>query len=291
MGLEFLNRMDAEQAGQQAASLRAGKQATSLQAGQPTAGIDNPFVQASPEQALRIHYPLPSLENLLQSLSPLEPQILLIGGCDDDIPILLDLTNPAAGSLLLLGDRLSGKTRLLGSMVQSACSTTPRRELRIAGISSSQLEWQHAASSAHTYKWTSTRGIEASAIIHELARVCEQRRFGRENGPTLLLVIDELSELLENLDAQTVELLTWLARSGPAQRTWVLAALDSGCQSSAAKVIGAFGTKLFGSIASIKPAAGLEPIPQEVASGLVAGAQFCLKIDGNWLPFWIPSRE
>ncbi len=259
--------------------------------GSKPTGVDQDDIQVASRNDLRIHYPLPSLESLIQDLAPLEANTMVIGACDDGLPILLDLTNPTSGSILLVGDGGSGKTRLLASMVQSACLLTPPRALRTAGITNSQLEWQRAATSSHHYKWASTRGLEPAAIIHELARVCEQRRYGREGGNTLLLVIDELSDLLENLDMETIDLLTWLVRHGPDSSVWTLATLDAGSNPLHPQVVEAFRTRLYGNMSSSPSGTGDGQIPPDVSASLIAGAQFCLKLEGEWLRFWIPSLE
>jgi hypothetical protein len=273
MGMEYLTRLENEMDSQKSTNL------------------DEEVVHVSPRNELRIHYPLPSLDSLIQELAPLDANTVVIGVCEDGLPILLDLTNPASGCILLVGDRGSGKTRLLASMVQSACLVTPPRALRVAGITTSQLEWQRTSSSPHRYKWTSTRGLESAAIVHELAKISEQRRFGRENCNTLLFIIDELSELLENLDAESIELLTWLVNHGPANGVWTLASLDASRISSRHEVIEAFGTCLYGNLATNNSGIRIGQIPAEVSSSLIAGAQFCLKIEDNWLRFWIPSLE
>lgn len=238
---------------------------------------------------LQFRYPLPLLENIIQELSPLPERMMVIGSCDDGLPIILDLTNPSSGSLLVTGEGACGKTHLLTSMVRSACVSTPARLLRVAGITSSQLEWHSIAQSPHGYKWASTHSLEAPAILKEITRVSEQRSTGPAGGNTLILVIDGLAELVESLDPGSLANLVTLVSSGPAHGIWTLASLDTTRKPLDPQVFSAFRTHLYGhSQESQKWARGAEPFPG-MASELVPGAQFCVNIDGKWINFWIPA--
>jgi hypothetical protein len=254
-----------------------------------SAVLDNSTNKGLASNELRFHYPLPSLENLFQELAPIPAYTVMIGACDDGSPILLDLTNPASGSLLLTGEASCGKTRLLTSMVQSACMVTSPRYLRTVGITSSLLEWHPIANNPHSYKWASTHSLEAAAIIRELARISEQRRIGRDNGKILILVIDELAELIETLDAESMDRLVWLITNGPACGTWTLASVETRQAPENSQVIRAFGTRLYGYSSSVQMGEDHTGNPKEFVSGLIAGAQFCVKVEDNWLRFWIPT--
>ena len=255
---------------------------------QLTTSLANPVDPLPPGSELHIHYPLPSLEHLIQDLAPLPIHSVVVGVCDDGLPILLDLMNPVSGCILLAGGAGCGKTRLLASMLQSVSMVTPHRKLRITGITNSLKDWQVTASSPHSYRWTSPGGFEAAAIIHELARISEQRRDGHEDGSVLLLVIDELAELLDKLDRESIDLMAWLVKNGPACHVWTFATLDTSQILDPSKVVEAFGTWLFGNTHAGQTEMKYSHFPQDIAGSLIPGAQFCLEMEGEWLRFWIP---
>ncbi len=52
---------------------------------------------------------LPDLQAMLLLAGPLPPYSLILGACDDGLPFLLDLANPAPGALMIAADAGAGK--------------------------------------------------------------------------------------------------------------------------------------------------------------------------------------
>jgi hypothetical protein len=159
----------------------------------------------------------------------------------------------------------------------------------MVGITSSLLEWHPIANNPHSYKWASTHSLEAAAILRELVKISEQHQMGYESSNILILVIDELAELIETLDSESMDRLAWLIKNGPASGIWTLACVETDQLPENSQVIRAFGTRMYGYSSFLRLRDGQPGNLQAVASGLIAGAQFCVNVADEWLRFWIPD--
>ncbi|MFO7622863.1 MAG: FtsK/SpoIIIE domain-containing protein [Anaerolineales bacterium] len=282
-GMESLSRL--------ATNISAGTRETlhGLQ-NKPAANTDidprylNPIVQ------IRI----PSLEQVLGRLGVIPEYSILIGAAEDSSPILMDLSSSEAGSLLILGDPDSGKTRLMLSMLSSACLINSPRKFRFSCITFQLGDIAWLNKKPHAYQITAPYNEKAYQVIRELANLLEQRRNGRDSGPAVILAIDGLDELVPSLDAELLDLLLWMIENGPPYRIWTLATLDAHKGNLVQpEVIERFGTWLVGFMAST-PIDGLFSTPRfekriQYPHRLLPGAQFGVLVEGEWVQFWVPS--
>jgi hypothetical protein len=234
----------------------------------------------------------PTLQSLVEEIGVLPPYSIIIGGCDDKSHIFLDLTDPAPGSILISGDSQSGKTRLLESILTSACMLNSPRRVRYAVISSKMDELQALTHRSHCYKAVPADSDEAADLIFEMAEIVEQRRAGRPTGTAIILAIDDLACFLNGLDDEAIEQLRWLVESGPEVQIWTLATLNSGdVKNVDVDLINIFSTRLIGSIESPETATYLNGSPTAKPSDLISGEQFSVQFGEDWVRFWIPVAE
>ena len=71
------------------------------------------------------------LHEVLSSLTPLPKHTLFLGLCEDGLPLLMDLRNPAPGSVLILGDQARSNKNLIKAMLASVLFYDPRLDLQI----------------------------------------------------------------------------------------------------------------------------------------------------------------
>jgi hypothetical protein len=230
------------------------------------------------------------LQALLADLGPISQPSIIIGACEDGLPVVIDLAHSRAGSILILSGPRSGKTALLLSILTSTCQINTPRKARFACLSSKLQEFEPVLAEPHCYRFSVPYESQAAEIVHELADLASQRKLGKGLGPAILLGIDDLDECLGSLNEEDGQRLIWLIKEGPASQVWTLATLDTsraGRQSQS--LADFFGTWLIGQI---------EPAHQQFLSSrihearpeqLICGAQFCVLFENEWIRFWIPS--
>jgi hypothetical protein len=235
---------------------------------------------------------LPSLEMLIDEIGPLSSPSIVIGGCDDKAHLFLDLMDPVPGSLLITGDAQSGKTRLLESILTSACLINSPRHVRYAIISSQAKYVDDLAGQPHCYRVVAPDEENAAQLIMELADLAEQRfQYGKAD-PAVVLAIDDLATLLNGLEDEMIEGLRWLILNGPQANLWTIATLRAeDAATTDPDLLNDFGTRLIGSTASPEMANLLSGDPQAKPGELVKGQQFRVLFDDEWITFWIPRAE
>lgn len=230
----------------------------------------------------------PSLHSILADLEPLSTPSVLIGVCEDGLPVLVDLARPQVNSLLVLGGPRSGKTALLLSALASACLINPPRKVRFACIGRTLAELDPILSEPHCYRFCDPTDDLAAEIVHELADLAEQRALCKDTGPVVILAIDDLQETLETLDEASARRLLWLIAHGPASQVWTLATLDAS-QKDAADLLRRFKTWLVGGIDLEQQVHLPDRLRAAHPEQLALGDQFCAYFENEWIRFWVPQ--
>jgi hypothetical protein len=228
----------------------------------------------------------PFLSEVLNDLGELPPYSVVIGLAEDGLPVLFNLEEPESGALLITGDPRSGKTSLLNTLIKSACSTNPPRNLRFCCLSTRPEEFYSHKNLPHCYKVQSTYSDEALDTLENLVSVAEQRKYGRFGGEAILFVIDDLPGLVEQIGSQGLDLLRWLVEHGPFSKIWTAASLDVTQSYRLEKgTAESFPTWILGKIDPAKVGSNLARDKVRPAARLIPGAQFCT-YSGEWVRFW-----
>jgi hypothetical protein len=264
------------------------------QLGQKTNEEESPAMErpasSEPYQALPVKSP--ALSDLLIEMSPLPDHTILVGACEDGLPVTLDLANPSAGGLLLLGDSSSGKTSLLKSILTSACAINTPRDVRFCCIASHSSGLEELYSYPHAYRTSLPYDRETTDIIAELVYLTDQRSYGKNWGGTVILAVDNLYELVQKLDDDSCRLLSWLIKQGAASQIWTIAGLNTAhFRRLPNNMVSNFQTWLVGAINPSTTGAFLAQDVLAAASALLPGRQFASYIEGSWIRFWIPALD
>jgi hypothetical protein len=234
----------------------------------------------------------PNLQGLIDEIGPLPPYSIVIGGCDDHSHLYMDLTDPTPGSILIAGDDQSGRSRLLDSILYSAAALNSPRRVRYAIIAPDLTGLEYLTTRPHCYQACSTDTSDAIDLIYELAEIADYRRNNQQTGSVIILAVDDLACLLSTMDDEMVEQLRWLVKVGPEVQIWTIATINSqDLPIIDIDFLNKFGTRLIGSIAAAELADYIcgtdEPKPGKV----IAGAQFNVLFNEDWIRFWIPAVE
>jgi len=234
----------------------------------------------------------PNLQGLIEEIGSLPPYSIIIGGCDDHSHLFMELTDPAPGSILIAGDDQSGRSRLLDSILYSSAVLNSPRRVRYAIIAPDLTGLEYLTTRPQCYQACLTDTSDAIDLIYELAEIADYRRNNQQTGSIIILAVDDLACLLSTMDDEMVEQLRWLVKVGPDVQIWTIATLNSqDVPVIDPDFLNMFGTRLIGSVATAEIVTYLcgseEPQPDKV----IAGAQFTVLFNEDWVRFWIPAVE
>lgn len=184
-------------------------------------------VQANYIGNVRSSINIQGFQKYLNQLGPLPDNTLFIGMCEDGLPLLFDLMDPTPESILVVGKQWSGKTTFLKSLIISSilCSSN-RTPISFSVITPNIGEYQELSSFSNCTNIYSSYDRTAGEHIVELSTIAEQRRTGRNRGTAHLLLVDNLEDLFEINDFDTLNHLHWLVNKGALSACWTIASLE-----------------------------------------------------------------
>ena len=231
----------------------------------------------------------PAMSEILEQTGPLPPHSVILGICEDGLPFLFDFTNPAPGSLLIIGDAGSGKSRLVKSILGSAMQLSKPDQLAYSIITpNAGLFQDEMLTIEYCQHFVSPNEKSASRLIESLAKQTENRRRSATPGQMIVLIIDDLAACLQGLDDEQFRRLYWLIKHGPRSRIWVLATFDpASLEWMDERILDAFRTRLMGTVANPELAASLAGDDGFSTQDLEEGSQFCVPFGDEWIRFWI----
>ncbi|HWQ83654.1 MAG TPA: hypothetical protein VN363_03755 [Anaerolineales bacterium] len=235
---------------------------------------------------------VPSLTDLLKQFGSLPDNAILLGICDDRMPFVLDLTNPAPGSILIAGDRHPDSLRLLDAMLVSAGLLNKASKVSYDLLCEAGNVSLQACSLANCNQVFDISDASAAERIVTLATLAEQRRRTTPRGPVLILAIEDLAALARQLNESDFARLFWLVKHGPKARVWVIANLYAeDAELIDERLLGAFRTRLIGTTADPLRAAYLSGDEQVEAASLEPGRQYGVPFGEDWLTVWVCEPE
>jgi hypothetical protein len=234
----------------------------------------------------------PSLQAVLRANGPWLQNSCIVGVCDDSLPFVLNLTDPSAGGLLILGDPGSGKTRLLNNLLASTAALNGPGQVLFHIIAQEPLEFGRISQAVNCQNIFAVDDPATVHFLEKLALFINQRQRGSDRGPTLIVAIDNLASFLQFLPEDAMQDLYTLITQGSSSRVWIIASLTSTqVEELDGQWISAFTTLIFGAIHDQDLATALTGAEAAEVYDLYSGYQFSVPFGEAWLRFWVCESE
>ncbi|RME89041.1 MAG: AAA family ATPase [Anaerolineae bacterium] len=230
---------------------------------------------------------LPTLESVLAELDTLPPQAVFLGVATDGLPLLLNLTDPSPGPLLVLGDAGCGKTAFLQTIVHAITLTDTAQHVQFAVITNYPEEWEGYDALPNSNGIYATYHPDSEEFLTHLFEWTHGNRGTRQS---VLLLLDDL-ESLTHTSQETRQHLRYLLLRGPTRHVWPIATMNARRSNLIAPWLEAFRTRIFGHVRNAVLAERLTGDRKANLSTLLAGVQFTLRQGIDWLRFWIPRLD
>lgn len=217
---------------------------------------------------------------------------VFLGFDPDIIPILLDLTRPASGSLLFLSGIDSLFERFIKNLCIS-CTWKNNQDQVVFGIISPNADnYIDLLGSPACQFLLNPYERTAAEVIFELSGIAEQRKYGRERGPAMLLIIDDLwSYFCHNSDYGIFVNLKWLISCGPSSEIWPISSIQlKDRQKFKQPFLNLFKTRIFESkdhLEKLIPAWQSQNLI-EVSRSQRGMAEYLLEVGESLIPLTIP---
>lgn len=233
----------------------------------------------------------PELASVLERLVNLPAQTAILGVCDDRLPVLLDLADPAPGALLVASDDDTLRLRLLRTLLQTAAALNSPRSVQFLVLSSQPEEWR---------AWLDEMDITRHCLgvdgllegsperwLLKLASWADQRRTGSSRGPAVILVVDDLAAV-PKMEYEARVNFDWLVKEGPGVCIWPVGALAVEAAPELVRWVRLFKTRILGPAVDPAIYRQLASLDEQEGAALVDETQFAVRIHENWLKFRIP---
>jgi hypothetical protein len=168
-----------------------------------------------------------TLEAVLQSQQILPAYALVLGLCADQLPLVLDLTEPTSGAFLIASDSGFANTTLLHSILTSAFLLNTEAEVNIHLISPQADSLRRFHNQPNFKISFQPERRECEIVLEEMTSLIESRQQNRFPQPIHVLFIDSLDILWNALSPQGRVWLDWITTYGPQHGLWVFASLET----------------------------------------------------------------
>jgi hypothetical protein len=227
----------------------------------------------------------PDLAETLERLTRKPADALLFGVAADGMPLYLHLRDPRPGPILLTGQKGSGKTRFLKTIVRAAERFSSSPMACFAALTDYPADFDDITDAQSLMGVWEAFQPESAQMLSKLADRVE--RPSRNSSPILLL-IDGLESVLQ-MSAEAQEDLAYIFTHGPGTLVWPVVTVNAEIAVMLPEWLSYFRTRIFGRIANPRTNEALTFLPGAPLNNLFPGNQFCQRLNSEWIKFWLPS--
>jgi S-DNA-T family DNA segregation ATPase FtsK/SpoIIIE len=229
------------------------------------------------------HQPVVNLLTLMSDLTQHVPAASAVLGQDNEgLPVVLRLSSPDVGHVLVTGTTGSGKTELARSMILSLALCNAPEELRLLLIDPKGRGYKAFAALPHLVCPVVSDVAEAHVRLEGLVAEMERRDRAAESEPQVIVFVDELADLMMVGGKQMIQTMTRLTQRGREAGIHIVACT----QKPTAAIVGGlvksnFPARLLGSVASADDARIAAGISGTGAERLAGRGDFLLVVKGE----------
>jgi hypothetical protein len=227
---------------------------------------------------------LPDASNFLERAGNLPADSLLLGIAGDGLPLILRMSRPDTGPILIMADKGSGKTAFLQTLARSTRILTPEKGTAVLALTDFPDEWRLGDFPVRALKVHPAYEESTSELLKRLADLVMTRP---ANRPVLLL-LDGLDHVL-HLDEAAQEAFAFLLVHGPRARVWPVVSVNSARALKLPDWLAFFRTRIYGRISHPQVGDDLTHLPGAPLEALFPGVEFCMRHQSRWMRFWLPS--
>ncbi len=235
---------------------------------------------------------IPLLEEVLENLHPLPVYSVLLGLCEDGLPVILDLTDPSAGAFLIAGDNGFANFALLYSILTTPYKVNTEKEVNLHMISTQADDLIELHRQPHFKISFDPSRPECEIVIEEMVNLVHHRQGSGEIQPIHILAIDGLDLLFQTLSMEAQSWFKWLLQFGPEAGVWIFATIESNCVNNTHYgVIESFPSRILGNIKSPQMARYLSGMSRDNLNDLTQESQFFMRSGGGSFNMWMLATD
>jgi len=238
------------------------------------------------------YYETPTLEEILDELDPLPAYSLLLGLCEDGLPLILDLTDPYCGSFLIAGDNDHTNFNILYSLLTSGYKINTPAEVNLHLISPRADELFELHKQPSFKICFDPARPECEIVVEEMVNLVHQRQGTLDIQPIHILAIDRLDLLFQTLSPEAQRWFCWLQENGPEAGLWIFASIESRrIKNTHYGVIDGFPSRILGNIQSPRLVRHLSGLSRNRLGDLIPDEQFLVRSESESHKIWLLATE